>query len=136
MKFNRLELIARIEGIIDNETARVARHNEEERHRLERQKRAYMAETESAWANFADNIHLALSESRPVTKDDVPREIRSYREVNLFTPHAPDIWDVDARTRLWRNAKNVLEASTDEYVTSASLKDSGIRNFGALIGGN
>lgn len=145
MKFNREALIKSLEDQIARVEAVVATHNEGIREREIQQREEYITETEAAWGVFCNRVLKAVGEGEPVTRDLAPKAICDrYGSLKFYvyvppsgnSYGSPQTRNADAETRLWRNAVAVLKASTDEFVTSASLKDSGIRNFGALIGGN
>lgn len=129
MKFTRTDLIDRVKAeIARREQAAVDRNAKANAAREERF-RQYMDRTSAAWSTFATKIRTRIRRNEPITAQDIPVELRG----GWIDSGRVDVWtdrgageitpDVDAL----HNLLHLLEAATDDEVTTNSLERMGFR---------
>lgn len=128
MKISRQKLIT----LIDKEITRLQQivtdnHNQKVRDAT-RQATEYTERTSAAWELFAQRIGVALVSGNPVTSDLVPPELRDRYDkshVRVFETRVISQAAQHPRVVELNTLKNVLEASTDEEISTYALEKQG-----------
>lgn len=133
MKIRRSSLIElvekEIERLRDAAFQRAARSLERRRE----EETAYLERTRPAWLALAGNIAVALRENRPVLLEDVPRELRGYRdEIAVYRRREAD--SPEANTTHLETLLDVLRASDDDEVSTYGLEKMGFALGRTLAG--
>jgi hypothetical protein len=130
MKFQRTDLIQRVRAEIDRRVQAAEQANEKAARKAEQSLKEYVARTEGAWQTFADRINAALTDGRPVTSQDAPAALKDgwidrvqLRPADYWATPAPREADTAALATLL----DLLEAATDDEVTTSSLERMGFR---------
>jgi hypothetical protein len=132
MKFSRIDLITRANAEIQRRKDDAERTTESEDRKYRLQRDNYVSRTGVDWLNFADAIRDKVHHKLPITLDDVPAGIKdSYHKVRLWNTDEPR--PTTAHTADLEQLVRVLETITDEFVTTASLKDAGLPNVARLF---
>lgn len=123
MKINRLELIEKLKAMIaqrEEDAAKALLHIREKNAAKEA---AYVEETATAWSQFATTIRNRVRMGRPITFQDVPKDLQDgYRErINLFRRPVIREADYTPRTDHLTNFLAVLESCPDEFISSTAL---------------
>lgn len=130
MKFQRTDLIKRVEAEIGRRILAAQEANTKAQAKAEKDRREYLDRTTTAWTAFAENITAAVKAGRPVTTDDCPTGLKDgwmdrvpLRRPDSFTP-APDR---EPDTAALDTLLDLLKAATDDEVTTSSLERMGFR---------
>jgi hypothetical protein len=128
VKFQRIDLIGRVKAEIERREQAAADHNTDALAKHEQRRREFLEKTAPAWTALADRIRLRVRKGQPITTDDFPQELRAdgyVRRVCLVTwddqPPGERVAEVAELTALL----NVLEAATDDEVSTAALERMG-----------
>lgn len=136
MKFNRDELLTRIDETIERGKANAQRAQEEHDAKAARHRTAWLLERGPIVADAAAKVLSMLEQGDAPTRDDVHRLARDrYSEgILLYVPLSDDRpRDFDPNPLLTLRA--ALAASPDVEVTTAGLKEIGFRDIQRLFSG-
>ncbi|MGW3888910.1 hypothetical protein ACWD69_09485 [Micromonospora chokoriensis] len=130
MKFQRTDLIKRVQAEIGRRMLAATEANTKAHEKAARRRQEYIDGTAEAWQEFADNINAALAAGRPLTSDDAPRVLKNgwmdkvqLHPASQWEPPADRVPDTDALNTLL----DLLEAATDEVVSTSALESMGFR---------
>lgn len=134
MKFDRKELIAKLqEGI----TARAERRVTDHAKALDqwaRDQDAWMAAYGDHWQQLLNALRRKLNRKQPITREDIPEKLLdsawsatvTLKGVAKAKP-TPKLDEESDRDVAARTLIALLEASTDEYVTSSGIEAMGVK---------
>ncbi len=133
MRFARTDLIARVKAEILRRTQAADKANAAKWDEHRQAEAKYVAQTGEAWKKLADTIRLRARQGRPITSADIPKDLcdRASNDggwVRTFRRGEPS--KVVANTAALENLLLLLEAATDEEITTASLERVGFRVAG------
>ncbi|TDC33123.1 hypothetical protein [Micromonospora sp. KC213] len=130
MKFQRTDLIKRVQAEIGRRILAAEEANTKAREKTERERQEYVDRTADEWRTFVGNINAALDAGRPVTSEDCPKVLKDgwmdrvqLRPAERWEPPTERVPDTAALTTLL----DLLEAATDDEVTTSSLERMGFR---------
>lgn len=129
MKFTRTALIDRVKAEIARREQAAADLNTKTAAEHDKKRAEYVERTSDAWSRLATTIRARLRAGRPITGDDIPVELRDGwhggDRIDTWRGKGPAVQtaNVDALTTLL----HLLEATTDEEITTASLERVGFR---------
>lgn len=125
VKIKRQKLIDLLKVEIHRREVAAKEQHEKSVTRQREDTNAYVRRTADAWQTFARSITVAVGGREPVTWDDVPHELRSYRDgyVEVHRPRPVDA-NVDDADQL-RALLAVLEATEDEVISTYALEKMG-----------
>lgn len=129
MKFNRTDLITRVEAAITAQQ----KHAEERTAKALQQhldRRAeYLNHTRDAWKQFADTIRARLRADKPITRADIPRDLADGRYaggyVATWDDKPPTTYTAD--TTALEQLLVLLHAATDDEISTSALERMGFR---------
>jgi hypothetical protein len=126
VKINRLKLIKLVKAEINRIDNITEQRNTDIVIKAKLARDEYVASTKGSWVTFANAIITRVSMNTPVTRDDVPQALRDgYRDyVSLWSAPASPALHVP-RTQALVTLLDVLEASSDEEVSTSSLQKDG-----------
>lgn len=128
MKFQRQDLIARVEAAITASRTAATERNTKAAVDYDAKLAAWSAETSDAWKQLADTIRVRLRAGKPMTSADIPKRLRNgwssgHIETWDAKPPTPHVADTAALEQLLL----LLRAATDEQVSVASIERMGFR---------
>ncbi len=125
MRVNRLELIAKLRGMVAEREASAEARKAEALDKAAGSEREYVKEHAGDWAAFATRIRARLRQDRAITLQDVPEGLRkgsrSWPEVRVFSPTTVKESDYLPRTEPLTRLIAVLESSPDELISTSAL---------------
>jgi hypothetical protein len=128
VKFTRTDLISRLEAEIQRRQNDAADRNAKNTATFEERRAAYLERTTEPWREFMNTIRRRLNKGEPITSDDIPNALKgSYTggHVAVFSNTPPDQYEphvVHLHTLM-----ELLRATTDEEISTASLERMGLR---------
>jgi hypothetical protein len=129
VKFNRTDLIARVQAEIARREQAAAEANAKAAAEHDKKLTEYVRRTSDAWSRLATTIRARIRAGRPITVDDIPVELRGGwhggDRIDTWRSNGAAVQtaNVDALTTLL----HLLEATTEEEITTASLERVGFR---------
>lgn len=130
MKFLRADLIKQVKDEIQRRTDAAAKATADAVARTAKSRDEYLASTSDDWLLFAARIEDAVRQGRPVTAEDIPQRLCDgwgdrflVKRADYWAPPTPHEPDTDAL----RTLLDLLEAATDDAVSTTSLERSGFR---------
>ncbi len=129
MKFKRDDLIGRVKAAIEAERKRTAEVNAKAAEEYAAKRQAYVEETTPAWRELVKQLNLVLRSGRPVTPGDIPAALHAKgwtgTHLRVWTPEEPE--PRKPATDQLEQILSILEACTDEEVTTNALERLGIK---------
>lgn len=128
MKINRQALIEIVKTRLNEwEIDRERRHEQAVRE-WTTAKLTYDKHTANAWLEFAITIQRRISEGKLITRDDIPKEIKtrgSWTSLKIFDEKRPLLPTPSDNERQLRRLIELLKNSVDEEVSTYSLEKLG-----------
>lgn len=128
MKFQRIDLIDRVKARIVAEEQRASDATAKDRAEFEQKRQDYLDSTAAGWTRLADVIRRRVRENRPISAADIPHSLANPNwsgRVKTFDATEPEARE--PRTGELRQILAVLEACTDDEVTTTALERIGIK---------
>lgn len=130
MKFQRTDLIVRVKAAIAAKHQAAAARNAKAAAYFATSREEYLAKTGPGWKQLADTIRIRLRTGQPMTAKDIPREVSNGRGhgggyVATWDATEPDEYVPD--TAALEQLLVLLEAATDDEITTSSLERMGFR---------
>jgi hypothetical protein len=128
MKFQRTDLIARVKDAIAAKEAYAAERTANAAEAYETSRAEYIQNTRDSWKQLADTIRVRLRTGQPVAATDIPSVLRNgWRggHVETWDKATPSTYEAD--TGPLRQLLVLLEAATDDEITTSSLERMGFR---------
>lgn len=132
MLFNRVKLIETIRAAVAQQEMAFNLEQDQKREAANVEAREWVERYTERWRDAVETISAKLDAGEPILRGDIPDNGRGYREPLHFVPTTfvektyvpePDLMALLA----------ILEAGTDESVSTSSLKDHGVANLRRLV---
>ena len=134
MKFKKEELIKQIDARIEKLEKHAESRNKQAEEAAAKAREEWLKDR-LHWLKFANTIRQKISKHRPITADDIPKELLDGRysdnQIAIFRPKARDKYT--ANTTELEDMKTALNTVADEYITTAGLKELGFKNLRGLF---
>ena len=96
-----------------------------------RRREEYERKLREAWEIFSDQVNRLTAAREPITFDDVPAELRSFRDGLKFwqEPRSTVVTDIESTLEYRRldALRRMLEATEDEVISTYALERAGFR---------
>lgn len=133
MKFNRMELIQRAEAEIQKRKDEAVEIDAKAAEQAISDRQEWLDTKGPAYVLFANRVKDKIRKGRPITQEDIPEEIRGrYERITVWSDpakHGPTQPRVYSLERL----VSILQAITDDEVTSSGLAAVGYRDLHQLF---
>lgn len=127
MRFNRLDLITRIETEIERRETDARTKTVKAVQEYEKDREQFIRDTSETWRLFANKVRRRVANGEPVIREDIPKQIRgNYDHLPFWTRTEPSH---RANVDGLRSLLLLLQATDDEFVTFTALDRMGFKTI-------